>query len=133
MDIARLLAGMEDRNQDQPSARATPPDVLCITLREIADRYAEPCPFKVGDLVTARACYNVQDAGEPCVVLEVLKAPVRNFDCTEDQTDIASMSFGAKIDVRIAKEMRGEIVSYWHESWTLEPYTGPNAAHPTTN
>lgn len=114
----------------EDEAPKSPPDVLCATLREVAERYVAPCPFKPGDLVTQRKGYNLKGNGEPGVVVEVASDPIRNFVCAEDQTDIASMAFGSKLDVRVACERSGNIIAHWQESWCLEPYTGPGANAP---
>lgn len=129
MDIMEMLASEgrrrgRDRADDAPKS---PPDVLCKTLREIAARYSAPCPFKVGDLVTPRKGYVSKEEGEPGIVIEVAEQPIRNFACVEGQTDIASMAYGAKIDVRVAYGRHGVIMAHWQESWTIEPYTGPGA------
>lgn len=129
MDIMEMLASEgrrrgRDRDDDAPKS---PPDVLCKTLREIAARYSAPCPFKVGDLVTVRKGYNLKGEGEPIIVIEVAEQPIRNFACVDDPSDVASMAYGSKLDVRTAHERGGNIVSHWQESWCLEPYTGPGA------
>lgn len=127
MSIARLLAGMEDHDHDERSARATPPDVLCVTLREIAARYAQPCPFKAGDLVTPRSGSDNRGKGAPHVVLEVLDRPVPDFSCT-DPGESTNNSYGARRDMRVVCETRpGSISAFWVESYQFEPYADPEA------
>jgi len=130
MSLARLLASMDnehDDDRDERSSRITPPEVLCLTLREVAERYNSDCAFKVGDLVTPRAHYNVRGAGRPHVVVEVFATPVRNYDCVESVSDIASQAFGSKNDIRVVAEDREQIVPFVVESWKFEPYTGPGS------
>lgn len=127
-DLSEILQRAAQSSRDDSDDRASsPPDVLCITLSEIAQRYAAPCPFKPGDLVTPRKGYNKKGAGQPHIVLEVFEEPVRTFDTTEDMADTGSPFFGAKLDMRIACEVSGVIMAYCTESWNMEPYTGPGS------
>lgn len=125
--LLRMLAEMDGDSDKAPDHRATPPDALCITLREIAAAYAAPCPFKAGDIVTPRRNYNIKGAGEPHVVLEVITRPDPNFGAAKSPVETSSHAYGARRDVRIACENGGHIAAFWMESWTLEPYRGPDA------
>lgn len=60
----------------QPKATLPIPEAQIATLREAMARYAAPCPFVPGDLVTPREGYGYTDAGLPHIVLEVLAEPM---------------------------------------------------------
>jgi hypothetical protein len=127
MSIEALLeeisgSGRGRRSGQDESYRSTPPDVLCTTLTEVADRYISPCEFKVGDLITPRAGYNTKGAGEPFIVVEVFDKPIRALAPVENVDDLGSHLFGAKIDIRVAHEMKGDLIMHVGESWTYEPY-----------
>ncbi|QRE76501.1 hypothetical protein [Methylobacterium aquaticum] len=130
LDLSDLLAAASrngSRREDRDEPTKTPPDVLCLTLQEVAARYVSPCPFKVGDIVTPRNGYYYNNVGVPHVVLEVRNSPIQNFDIVEDMRDQAMPTFGARFDVRVATELLGKIIAFWQESWALEAYTGPRA------
>lgn len=101
------------------------PEAQVATLLEVAARYAAPVPFKVGDLVTPRKGYNIRDAGDPHIVLEVPKFPIRNFAMGDDPSAFGSAFFGARLDIRVGTFDRGHVAAYWGESFRYEPYTGP--------
>lgn len=124
LDAASRAGG---RREERNEPTKTPPDVLCLTLQEVAARYASPCAFKVGDIVTPRNGYYYNNVGVPHVVLEVRDNPIQKFDIVEDMRDQAMPTFGARFDVRVATELFGKIIAFWQESWALEAYTGPRA------
>ena len=100
-----------------------PADIACITLREIAETYQKPCPFKVGDLVTPRRGYWVKGAGEPHVVVEVFDPP-RRFFSQEDCEAVNTITYGARLDMRVVcmSSHSRSIVAYCGESWGYEPF-----------
>lgn len=117
--LARDIAE-EDRN-----ALAKPlPEAQVATLREVAARYTAPCPFKVGDIVTAKAGYNTAGEGDPHIVLEIAGVPVRNFETGDDPRNSSSMAFGRRMDMRVAcfVDADGSINAFWVESWIFEPF-----------
>lgn len=126
LDMLREMGGaeFEDREERAPSS---PPDVLCKTLREVADRYAAGCQFKVGDLVTPRKGYNIKDEGRPHIVVDVRHNAVADLTVPPDTGEIGNVTFGSRMDIRTAHEARGTMVMHWNESWQFEPYTGPGS------
>lgn len=124
MSLAKLLASIE-RDGDERPERKSPPDVLCVTLREVFERYAAPCPFKPGDLVTTIKGANLRGAGEPHMVLDVLDRPTPNFAAAEGAMDTSSCNFGQKRDMRLLCESEGRLTAFWVESWQFEPYALP--------
>lgn len=123
---ALAMAAMES-DRSEKKAPKTSPEVLSTNLRELADRYAAPCPFKVGDLVTPRADSDYVGEGEPQIVLEVLETPIRNFVTYGSKDSVHSQAYGVRLDVRVGCEADGCLVAFWKESWKLEPYTGPGS------
>lgn len=122
-DLLRMLRGGDEDGDGGPAARALP-EADVATLREIAERYARPCPFNPGDIITPLpGQYN--NAGEPHVVLEVAEFPIRNFD-EGGHTSAFSNSFGARLDIRVAlidyRHGEGRVECYWQESWRHEPW-----------
>lgn len=127
MSLAKLFAEMDRAAASEEDTRSTPPDALCVTLREVATAYAAPCSFKAGDLVTPRQHYGTRGAGEPHIVLEVIKRPEPDFHTASKPGETHSCAYGGRRDVRVACETRGDITPFWMESWILEPYRGPDA------
>lgn len=131
MDLGEMLAaasrGHQHGEDDRPSS---PPDVLCVTLKEIEQRYRLGCTFKPGDLVTPRRGYIYKGHGEPCVVVDVLAKPVVKLD-VENFSGIGDACYGMRIDMRVLRQSKGDICGFWVESWCFEKYTGPIAEmHP---
>lgn len=122
---AASRAGSGSEERDEPAK--TPPGVLCLTLTEVAARYAAPCPFKPGDIITPRRGFHVRRHGEPHIVLEVFESPVRITSIVEEITDVGHPVFGSRLDFRVCCEVGGKITAYTAESWMYEPYTGPRA------
>ncbi len=54
-------------------------DACLAALRDQARRIVEPCPFKVGDLITVRTGADVKGAGSPHIVVELLAEPVTDM------------------------------------------------------
>ncbi|WP_336801697.1 hypothetical protein [Kaistia sp. MMO-174] len=128
--MADLIGGSNGGNDPRPKPQNRPiHEAQVETLRELFARYQTEKPFKVGQLVTPRAGFNLHGVGEPCVVLEMV-----GFDeaLTSDE-EFGSPGFGARLDLRIATLANGShgehaIMAYWNESWQFEPYTGPGAS-----
>jgi len=98
------------------------PEAQVATLLEAYQRYADVCPFKAGDLVTPRKGFGYSGAGLPHVILEVAAEPVRAWKPTGEMS-VYSNFFGCRLDVRVANfTSTGEVVTFWQESWCLEPY-----------
>lgn len=125
IELSEILSAASRQRDTRPEPRKSPPDVLCLTLQETAERYVAGCPFKPGDLVTPRAASPYTGSGNPHIVLEVAETPFRNT--VGPKGDIVSHLFGSRLDVRVACEESGVIVAFWQESWQLEPYTGPGS------
>jgi len=104
-----LLSGGSDETRPLPEAQ-------CATLKEIFGAYSAPCPFRPGDLVTARKTCGQPDylKGEPYIVLEVIKGD----DRIEDGDD----SFVRLLDMRVAVFFNSIYITPWVESFEFEPY-----------
>lgn len=113
---AEAFEALFGSNREAP----TPPlsEALIETLKEVADRYLKPCPFKIGALVTPRAGYSIVNDGQPCVVVDVSHTTGFYFDGNP-----SSHSYGARLDVRVVHWQEGCIVMHWVESWQFELYT----------
>lgn len=128
-DIRHLFtaAAFDDFDGGEAKSPALP-EAIVETLKEAAARYVAGCPFKVGDLVTARAGYNMSGAGEPGIVIEVPDSPIRNFDVPAEPSDTGNAAFGRRLDMRIAcAGRRGELVGFWVEAWAYEAYEAAEA------
>jgi hypothetical protein len=115
-----IIGGGDDDDLDGASSVARPlPEAQVATLKEVAARYAAGCPFKPGDLVTARPGHNVKGVGHPHVVLDTRSAePSFNGES-------GSCLNGRREDIRVATIMRGHVAAFWDESWHYEPYSLP--------
>lgn len=127
-DLSALFAGlMEGPNGHNTGKKAKPyPDLTIgndaqvMRLKEYAERYDEPCPYKVGDIVTPRSDVCLRGAGNPHVVLEVRKTPIHNFTDRPGTID-----YGTRHDMRVAFFVdNDDIVTLWQESHMYEPYEG---------
>ena len=99
------------------------PEAQVASLREVAARYAAGCPFKPGDLVTARRGGFYMGQGEPAVVLEVFDPPFRFHD-----GENGSGYHFARYDMRVARvHDAGVLAAFAVESWGYETYAGADA------
>lgn len=123
MSMEQLMAmlGEETRSKPREPMTETQRAAVVMDLREIAERYNAPCPFKAGDLVTPRSDSNLKGVGEPHIVIEVASEPIR-FLPSNEVHDIGSMHFGARLDIRTATKVDGTVVCHWGESFSFEPY-----------
>lgn len=117
MSLEAFLDELNGRGGDRRASKPLP-EAQVATLREVLDRYTSPCPFKVGDLVTARAGMNVKGAGEPHIVLEVFATPIRSHE------NPGSNTFVGRFDMRVATFPNASNVACFSvESFTFERYT----------
>lgn len=122
----QLMAIFGQRSEGQGSGPRISHEVQIERLREAAARYARPCPFVVGDLVTPLTESHVKGAGEPHLVVDVRPGPVDSFGRVEPlfQGELGSSAFGMRLDVRILSLIDGETIApHWVESWCLERWT----------
>jgi hypothetical protein len=89
------------------------------------ETYAAGCKFMPGELITPRGDSNLDGAGLPHIVLDVVERPRPQM--TGDPNEAG---FGARIDLRYARVVTlpdGEavVVAFWEESWKFEPYDAP--------
>ena len=117
-----LFEGLARSSERERAVKSSPRDVLCVTLREVAENYARPCPFKVGDLVTPRNNGAYKGSGDPHIVIAVRENPEPIFEGLP-----GSPGFGFTPDIRVAGESHGDITLWWVESAEFEPYSGPDA------
>ena len=121
-----------------PTTNKVDPDALLARLALTAKLYAEPTPFRAGELVTPRADGIAKGAGEPNIVVEVLSgsdpipgidetppwsAPIVLREPTVDVTTTASNAYGRVLDLRVACLMDGKISAYVVESQDFEAWT----------
>lgn len=119
-DLVRDAIGKQGKGRAEK--RRPLDEAQAMELKAMYERYAAPCPFKPGDLVTPRPNSNYTDNGVPHIVLEVAETPIRVFDI-EEPHDISSHSFGPRLDVRTGLLADGErMVAFWMESWQLEAW-----------
>jgi len=119
MTLDELISGARE---DAPSKPRIHPLGQIARMRELAPRFTEPCPFKVGDLVTPRKDGFVRGSGQPCLVLHIHagdKSP--DFRIGES----GSPDFGVIPDIRVARVTpNGTCVAFWTYSSEMVPYTG---------
>lgn len=86
-------------------------------------RYGQ-CPFKDGDWVTPRSNGPMALAGEPHVVLEVLKQPRVVWN---DRQHPYANTNGVALNMRVAAVANppGDLIAYWTEACWFEMYVGP--------
>jgi hypothetical protein len=125
--LEELLGKLGHSHNDDPykGAKYPLPEAQIETLKELADRYAQGCPFSAGDIITPRPGYNLTSEGIPHVVLEVFvddEFGKRYSPSVEDIND--TMSPGVRIDIRTGhyapdgKTIIGHIGESWqYESW----------------
>ena len=120
-----FLAFLREKYGSNEDAESMPRPILeaiITTLKEVAEVYQRPCPYKVGDIVTPRRGRGYVNPGWPSVVLEIADPPHRNFD---EKGGPSSALYGRKLDMRIAQyQQSGEVVAYWIESVDYEPHDG---------
>lgn len=121
MGLAELFAEAARESHSGPPIL---PEAAIMRLREFAEQYHQPNPFKVGDLVTPRPDADLKGAGIPHIVVEVRDHAEPLFI-----GDNGDASFGRKIEIRIAHidSGRGIVFTHWAESHRFEPYTLPAA------
>lgn len=108
------------RKDESPSI---PHEGMIYRMREYAGRYGVPCPFKAGDLVTARCGGMVRNekVGEPCLVLDVFEQRI------EWGGEQGTPEYGRRIDMRVAAFMSDSVVELCVNSTEYEPYAEPAA------
>lgn len=113
MDLRELLGESSGRNKPCTISHVG----QVARLKEFGDRFSRGCPFKVGDIVTARRDATYKNAGQPHLVLEVEPLP-RNLEA-----DSASQSYGAVHDMRVASFYGEAIAIHAVESVYFEAYS----------
>jgi len=98
------------------------PEARIARLREAAQRYHQPNPFKIGDLVTPRGDSKLRGAGQAQLVIEVRRNAELYF-----HGDESLPSFGARYDMRVLALTNKAIVAVCVESQDYERYTGEGA------
>lgn len=126
-DLSSLLGVMMAGPNGHHTGKVSKPyDDLTITsdaqimrLKEFADRYNDPCPFKTGDIITPRPDVCLRGAGNPHVVLEVRKTPIHNFTDARPGT----IDYGTRHDIRVAFFVdNDDMVTLWQESHMYEEW-----------
>lgn len=119
MSLSDLLSEMASERNEKP-VRLPLPEAQIMELKALQQRYAAPCPYVSGDLVTPRGNCNVKGAGLPHIVLEV----GRPSEAAEPEST-ASNGYGRRIDMRVAcySERKASIAAFWVESFEFEPYS----------
>lgn len=103
-------------------------EAAMATLQEIAGRYQAKCPFGPGDVVTPRVGFLYTNCGTPHVILEVFDPPLRYFPETGTYSDVASCTYGTRLDVRLGIiDNEGDFVTFCQESWRLERWNSKHA------
>ncbi len=116
--ISDLIAYAE-QNRTKPPRPI--PEAQIMELKQIAERYSKPCPFKVGDLVRPRPNSPIFPADSPWIVVEVLSCPGPFFSTGHPGED----GWGARPDFRaivLSPSDNKSYVPYWNESFFFEPW-----------
>lgn len=110
-------------------------DALLARLSLTSRLYAEPCPFRVGELVTPRADGKTNGSGDPHVVIEVLvdglvpveglswSPPIVLREPTAAADATSSIQYGQVLDMRVARHIDGNVAAYVVESQDFEAWT----------
>lgn len=112
------LGAMFGLHMGEKDKRKILPEAHLERVKEAAERYARPNPYKVGDIVTPRKDSGMKGVGEPHVVVEVLTEPRRTFE----GSGFGGSSFGANMDVRVMCLMDDLTLAFWGESWMLDKW-----------
>ena len=125
MDIRDLLDGAAGRGGNAPRQRPLP-EAQLMELRAFAERVSGPCPYRVGDVVTARSNAPYPYAGEPHLVMDLRPreaAPAHVF--VERHCGTVTVTFTPP-DMRVAYvDEDGDVMNAWVESAHYEPWDGP--------
>lgn len=127
-DFLAAFAGASARPSAGCAKRPIAEDVA--KLKAAAERYSQPLPFAVGDLVTPRADSPLEKVGRPHIVL-ALDAEGYRDRVVANPEHVNNLRFDAKLDMRVASVCdcpHGEVTAYWEESWMFEPWTSPAEA-----
>lgn len=129
---AAKTAASEARKASMPKLDA---DTILARLSLTSRLYAEPCPFRIGELVTPRADSKAKGVGEPHVVIEVLSGalfpaegqswspPIVLREPTADAGTTGSNQYGQVLDMRVACMRSGVTLAYVVESQDFEAWT----------
>lgn len=120
-DFMRMLAEAHSDDNEMPFRNKADPEAVMMDLREAATIYAaslKACPFAIGDVVTPRENFTTKGAGEPHIVVDIVKndAPLFNSG------DAGSNAWGMRIDFRFIGLSKGKRVAHWGESYEFELY-----------
>lgn len=118
MMAAALAESVNSNGSEAPPL----PEAEIETLREVCGNYTNPCPFRIGDIITPRQGYNITNAGRPQIVVEIADPPHRNFETILPDAH-SSQAWGSRLDIRVAHYGNGTLIMHWVESWQFEPYT----------
>lgn len=119
--LAELLSAIVEDESDKSDEVRMDPEAQIMELRNYVNDYRGG-RFKVGDLITPRACASLNGAGKPHIVLEVRKDSEPYFGGAE----VVSNAFGRRLDIRVASvSPYGRVVMHWAESVEFIPYHEP--------
>ncbi|MET7242927.1 hypothetical protein ABZT49_06120 [Methylobacterium sp. EM32] len=131
---AAMAGALSSEDRKAPKAKLDA-DAILARLSLTSRLYAEPCPFRIGDLVTPRADSKAKGAGEPHVVIEVLSGemfptggqwwspPIVLREPTADVSATSSSQYGQVLDIRVARMSEGAALAYVVESQDFEAWT----------
>lgn len=120
--IAIRLSDLMNSGESKTKQTRPTDEAQIMTLQEFAAVYAQPCRFKAGDIVTARPGCNNTGAGNPHIVLEVLKTPHSTMELY-DVRAAGSAGFGWRVDMRVMSFETGRdthpgvYTAFWVESY----------------
>lgn len=119
IDLSELMRGRPSMSDLRKIVGPEPIlEARMMELRESAERYAQKCPFKVGDVVTPRLNASLRHTGKPHVVIEVFDEPYRSWE-----GETSTPNFGALYDLRVmALNDLNQIVVWSGESWHYEAW-----------
>lgn len=117
-DFADFMSALHESAEDAPTISH---EGMIARLREYESRFGLPCPFKPGDLVTARLGGIMKETfvGIPHVVLEV-------FDPIIMDGEAGRPDYMRRVDMRVAQYTPGcdDVVEQVVHSIEFEPYRG---------
>jgi hypothetical protein len=127
-ELKDLIEGLAHKNAVPRPLHAA----QIMELEQFKDRYLAAINnthgFKVGDLVTPRKSSGLFHAGEPYMVVEVLKYPIR---VSQVRSVWGDPSLDIPLNIRVAAiATDGTVQSWLNPSFVFDLYQGPDIAVP---
>jgi hypothetical protein len=118
--LSSVVGGGSRSKSDTPTTLSL--EHCIAALKDKAHRMMAPCPFQIGQLVTARADADVKGSGRPHVVVEVFDTPV-----TDPTAESGSNQFMRKYNMRVAHYVGNDMTVHAVDCSCFEAWTDAHA------